>query len=444
PRPGPGKRWTLGLPSNQGRISGASGALAPGRAGTLRATIRDPACAAERDRQVPLWCSARDSAPHPPRKAITAPAAGRKGPLRTRGCRRRGAGFLPAAPAASGAFPPQPASRGGSLRPRGARRFRGWRARVAAQRAPAGPGTAGCVAMLQLLVPLLGLALAYFALLDGWYLLRVPCAVLRARLLQPRVRDLLAEQRYAGRVLPSDLDLLLHMNNARYLREADVARAAHLARCGVLGALRTLGARAVLAASCARYRRSLRLLEPFEVRTRLLGWDDRAFYLEARFVSLRDGFLCALLRSRQHVLGTSPERVVQHLCKRRRSPPPPALPEPPGNWALGTAPVLPREVGKGRLRLQAGSRNAWGSRVHAGQGAALRGQEGRGLTFLVEPPELPEDLQHWVAYNEASSRLLRAESGLSERRQGPVTVPGRPRPPGHTLQDGLARLSELR
>ncbi|XP_006830797.1 PREDICTED: protein THEM6 [Chrysochloris asiatica] len=202
--------------------------------------------------------------------------------------------------------------------------------------------------MLWLLVAPLALALAYFAMLDGWYLVRVPCAVLRARLLQPPVRDLLAEQRFAGRVLPSDLDLLLHMNNARYLREADVARAAHLTRCGVLGALRALGARAVLAASCARYRRSLRLLEPFEVRTRLLGWDDRAFYLEARFVSLRDGFVCALLRSRQHVLGTSPERVVQHLCKRR-----------------------------------------------------------------VEPPELPEDLRHWIAYNEASSQLLRAESGLS-------------------------------
>ncbi|XP_028629090.1 protein THEM6 isoform X1 [Grammomys surdaster] len=175
--------------------------------------------------------------------------------------------------------------------------------------------------MLELLVASLALGLAFFALLDGWYLVRVPCAVLRARLLQPRVRDLLAEQRYAGRVLPSDLDLLLHMNNARYLREADVARAAHLTRCGVLGALRDLSAHTVLAASCARYRRSLRLFEPFEVHTRLLGWDDRAFYLEARFVSLRDGFVCALLRFRQHVLGTSPDRVVQHLCKRRASEP---------------------------------------------------------------------------------------------------------------------------
>ncbi|KAM5280712.1 protein THEM6 [Ctenodactylus gundi] len=203
--------------------------------------------------------------------------------------------------------------------------------------------------MSGLLVPLLALALAFFALLDGWYLLRVPWAVLRARLLQPRVRDLLAEQRLAGRVLPSDLDLLLHMNNARYSREADVARSAHLARGGVLGALRRLGAHTVLAASCARFRRPLRLWEPFEVRTRLLGWDARAFYLEARFVSRRDGFVCAQLRSRLHVSGSSPERVVQHLCGRK-----------------------------------------------------------------VEPPELPEDLRHWITYNEVSSQLLRAESGLGQ------------------------------
>ncbi|EAW82309.1 chromosome 8 open reading frame 55, partial [Homo sapiens] len=217
-----------------------------------------------------------------------------------------------------------------------------------APRTPQDPAPAAA-AMLGLLVALLALGLAVFALLDVWYLVRLPCAVLRARLLQPRVRDLLAEQRFPGRVLPSDLDLLLHMNNARYLREADFARVAHLTRCGVLGALRELRAHTVLAASCARHRRSLRLLEPFEVRTRLLGWDDRAFYLEARFVSLRDGFVCALLRFRQHLLGTSPERVVQHLCQRR-----------------------------------------------------------------VEPPELPADLQHWISYNEASSQLLRMESGLSD------------------------------
>lgn len=36
------------------------------------------------------------------------------------------------------------------------------------------------------------------------------------------------------------------------------------------------------------------------------------------------------------------------------------------------------------------------------------------VALQVEPPELPEDLRHWIAYNEASSQLLRAESGLSD------------------------------
>lgn len=41
---------------------------------------------------------------------------------------------------------------------------------------------------------------------------------------------------------------------------------------------------------------------------------------------------------------------------------------------------------------------------------------GASLSFLpkVEPPELPEDLRHWIAYNQASSQQLRAESGLSD------------------------------
>lgn len=38
------------------------------------------------------------------------------------------------------------------------------------------------------------------------------------------------------------------------------------------------------------------------------------------------------------------------------------------------------------------------------------------VPLQVEPPELPEDLKHWITYNETSSQLLRAESGLSDRK----------------------------
>ncbi|XP_075437642.1 protein THEM6 [Ascaphus truei] len=198
-----------------------------------------------------------------------------------------------------------------------------------------------------ILVVVLGLAAAFFALLDVWYFLRAFLAVLRARL-QPVVKDLLKEHTFSGLVLPHDLDFLLHMNNSRYLREADFARLSFFTRSGLFGALHSLGAGMVMAACTVRYRRSLRLLETFEIRTRLLCWDDKAFYVEQRFVSPRDGFVCAVLLSRQHIMGISPDKVVQSMCKRK-----------------------------------------------------------------VESPEFPDELMHWINYNDNSSQKLRAESGIS-------------------------------
>ncbi|XP_015277304.1 PREDICTED: protein THEM6, partial [Gekko japonicus] len=163
----------------------------------------------------------------------------------------------------------------------------------------------------------LGVGVALFALVDVWYLLRMPLTMLYARCFLPTVWDLLEEQECRGLVLLSDLDCLLHMNNGRYLREADMARVMHLTRCGLFRAVRALGGHTVLAASCCRYRRSLRFLERFVVHTRLLGWDARAFYLEQRFVSARDGFVCAVVLARQHVVGASPDKAVSCLCRRK-------------------------------------------------------------------------------------------------------------------------------
>ncbi|XP_048364510.1 protein THEM6 [Sphaerodactylus townsendi] len=170
---------------------------------------------------------------------------------------------------------------------------------------------------MELLALSLGVAAALFATVDVWYLLRMPLTMLYARWFLPTVWDLLEEQTFRGLVLPSDLDCLLHMNNARYLREADVARFVHMTRCGLLRAVRALGAHTVLAASCCRYRRSLQFLERFVVHTRLLGWDERAFFLEHRFVSARDGFVCAVVLVRQHVAGASPDKAVSYLCRRK-------------------------------------------------------------------------------------------------------------------------------
>lgn len=162
--------------------------------------------------------------------------------------------------------------------------------------------------------------LALFCTLDVWYFLRAAAVVLRAWF-QPPVWDVTAEQIILGRVLPHDIDMC-HMNNARYLRECDFARFSLYVRNGVFKALRALGASMVVGATTIRYRRALCIGEGFELRSRIVTWDDKSFFLEQRFVSAKDGLVCAVMYCKQNVIRGSPDKIMQHLCKRkvRREP----------------------------------------------------------------------------------------------------------------------------
>ncbi|XP_004079482.1 protein THEM6 [Oryzias latipes] len=168
--------------------------------------------------------------------------------------------------------------------------------------------------MLLLLV--LSALLLLFCNLDVWYFLRGALVFFQAWF-QPRIRDILAEQRFDGMVLLHDLDYLGHMNNSRYLRECDFARFHHYMRNGLFMASCKLGARMVVGASTIRYRRSLDFREPFEIRTKVLGWDEKAFYLEQRFVSKKDGFVSAVMLCRQNVVRCSPERIIEFVCQAK-------------------------------------------------------------------------------------------------------------------------------
>jgi acyl-CoA thioesterase FadM len=99
-------------------------------------------------------------------------------------------------------------------------------------------------------------------------------------------------------VLPTDLDVLGHVNNGVYLSMLDVARVDLMMRSGAFARLRSRGYFAVVAAEMIRFRRSLKLFQRFEVETRVLGWDDKAFVLQHCF--LRGGALVAeaIIRSR--------------------------------------------------------------------------------------------------------------------------------------------------
>ncbi len=96
--------------------------------------------------------------------------------------------------------------------------------------------------------------------------------------------DIMGPARKRFIVWPPDLDVLWHVNNGVYLSMLDVARVDMMLRSGLAPRLRKAGIYPVVAAETIRFRRSLQLFEAFEVETRVLGWDDKAFVLEHRFL----------------------------------------------------------------------------------------------------------------------------------------------------------------
>ncbi|XP_061798501.1 protein THEM6-like [Nerophis lumbriciformis] len=181
----------------------------------------------------------------------------------------------------------------------------------------------------MMLLLLLGVLLLLFCTVDVWYFLR-GAQVFVTTFFQPKMKDILAEGSVPGIVLPHDVDYKGHMNNSRYLRECDFARFHHNMCNGIFMALFRMGAKMVVGASTIRYRRSLAFGEAFEIRTKVVGWDDKAFYLEQRFVSKKDGFVSAVLLCKQSVVRSSPDSIIDFVCKRKIECPP--LPDDLKHW----------------------------------------------------------------------------------------------------------------
>ena len=105
------------------------------------------------------------------------------------------------------------------------------------------------------------------------------------------------------RVWPTDLDVLLHMNNGRYLSLMDLGRMDLLVRSGFWREAKRRGWFPVLGSATVTYRRPLRLFERYRLDTKLVRWDERWFYLEQGFT--RDGKLVAHATLKAMILGPS-------------------------------------------------------------------------------------------------------------------------------------------
>lgn len=113
------------------------------------------------------------------------------------------------------------------------------------------------------------------------------CRALAAETLHP-----LKTTESAFRVLPTDLDVNLHLNNGRYHQLIDVNRLEWLVRTRILQAALARRWKPVLGGTLIQFRREMKLWQSGRLRTGLLGWDERWFYLE-HVVSTREGKVVA-------------------------------------------------------------------------------------------------------------------------------------------------------
>jgi len=79
---------------------------------------------------------------------------------------------------------------------------------------------------------------------------------------------------------PQDIDPWMELNNGRTLTLYDFGRLVLFRRTGVIGVMRARRWAGTVAGSSVRYRRRVRMFHKVEMRSRMLGWDARFFYIE--------------------------------------------------------------------------------------------------------------------------------------------------------------------
>ena len=117
--------------------------------------------------------------------------------------------------------------------------------------------------------------------LESAMLLRLWWTLAAARF-KPRL-GLLDECVTPLRVWPNDLDINLHLTNNRYLRAMDIGRWDFGARGGMWREMLRRRWFPLVGSATLRFRKGMAPFQHFELRTRLVGWDEKWCWFEQRF-----------------------------------------------------------------------------------------------------------------------------------------------------------------
>jgi acyl-CoA thioesterase FadM len=162
-------------------------------------------------------------------------------------------------------------------------------------------------------------------------LVRIPALAIRQHIRPLAPLDILGEDTLCMRVWPQDIDLNLHMNNARYLSVMDYGRMHLLARTRLFEHIIRSRLRPLVGAVWMTYRRSLPLFSAFTLKSRLVCWDERWFYIEQVFGGSEGqaavGWVKGILRDAQGNI--EPQKVIDRVAPRTPSP---QMPEAIADW----------------------------------------------------------------------------------------------------------------
>ena len=86
------------------------------------------------------------------------------------------------------------------------------------------------------------------------------------------------------RVWPTDLDIFRHMNNGKFPALFDLGRFDLTLRARTWQHWKKLGWYPVVVAETITFRKSLLPWQKFDVESKVIGWDDLAFYFDQRMV----------------------------------------------------------------------------------------------------------------------------------------------------------------
>nr|WP_239480590.1 thioesterase family protein [Parashewanella hymeniacidonis] len=89
------------------------------------------------------------------------------------------------------------------------------------------------------------------------------------------------------RVMPSDCDINFHLTNSRYAAFMDLARTYMLAEMRLLKKFIKLKWMPIVNATEFTYIRDIKPLEKFWIESKIVGWDEKYFYIEQRFLTAR-------------------------------------------------------------------------------------------------------------------------------------------------------------